>query len=141
MIFKRKVKCYICPQEIKLSVEREEETSNFWSFTSCFKVSNCWCDVIVDVKGELYTISVLKDTVSHDDDNDALEDEDDEDDVATCIGRYKVEDAEENCGTWIQFMKQIRSYSFLFKYVRLANYKISNYSLVYFILCMIFMKY
>ena len=105
LIFKRKVKRYICPQEIKLSVEREEETSNFWSFTSCFKVSNCWCDVIVDVKGELYSTSVLKETVSHDDDNDALEDEGDGDDIATCIGRYEVEDAKENYEIWILLMK------------------------------------
>ena len=90
LIFKSKAKRYICPQEIKLSVEREEETSNFWSFTSCFKVSNCWCDVIVDVKGGLNTTSVFKDL----DDDDSFEDEDD--DIANCDGRYKLEDVEEN---------------------------------------------
>ena len=45
----------------------------------------------------MYSTSVFKETVSHDDDNDALEDEDDKVDIATCIGRYEVEYAEENC--------------------------------------------
>ena len=57
-----------------------------------FKVSNCWCDVIVDVKGRLNTTCVFKDTFS--DDDDAVEDDDD--DIANCDGRFELGGIEEN---------------------------------------------